>query len=112
MYPSPMGAMDPREVYKHRSLLRKSAPFYFSHDGKTVKDGLPLSFVLEPDEWRRAKRKNNNQCRLLQAPPAEGSTRRSCCPQKNVGVLGGLLLLKYSGKPIQELIRKWNTFMT
>ena len=51
----PMGMMDPKEVLEHRSLLRKNAPFYFSHDGKTVKDGLPLSFVLDPEEWRRAK---------------------------------------------------------
>ena len=67
----PLGAMDPREVYKHRSLLRKSAPFYFSHDGKTVKDGLPLSFVLEPDEWRRAKRKIITNAASYKAP-AEG----------------------------------------
>ena len=38
----PMGMMDPKEVLEHRSLLRKNAPFYFSHKGKTVKDGAYL----------------------------------------------------------------------
>jgi hypothetical protein len=52
----PMGMMDPKEVLHHRALLRKEVPFYFSHNGKTVKDGLPISFVLDSDEWRRAKR--------------------------------------------------------
>ncbi len=65
----PLGAMDPREVYKHRSLLRKNAPFYFSHKGKTVKDGMPLSFVLESDEWRRAKRKIITNSATYKAPP-------------------------------------------
>jgi len=51
----PLGMMDPKEVLKHRSLLRRNVPFYFSYKGKTVKDGLPLSFVIDPEEWRRAK---------------------------------------------------------
>ena len=51
----PMGMVDPKEVLKHRASVRKNTPFYFSYEGKTVKDGLPLSFVLDPEEWRRAK---------------------------------------------------------
>jgi hypothetical protein len=65
----PMGMMDPKEVLSHRSLLRKSAPFYFSYQGKTVKDGLPVSFVLTPTEWRRAKRVITTNASYYKAPP-------------------------------------------
>ena len=65
----PMGMMDPKEVLEHRSILRKGAPFYFSYNGKTVKDGLPLSFVIDPDEWRRAKRIITTNASYYKAPP-------------------------------------------
>jgi hypothetical protein len=64
----PMGVMDPKEVLEHRSLLRKSAPFYFSHQGKTVKDGVPVSFVLTPTEWRRAKHVITTNSAVWKAP--------------------------------------------
>mgnify|MGYP001268021417 FL=1 len=64
----PMGMMDPKEILKHRSKIRKNAPLYFSSDGKTVKDGLPLSFVLDPEEWRRAKRKIVTNSSVWKAP--------------------------------------------
>ena len=64
----PLGMMDPKEVLENRSRLRKSAPFYFSYGGKTVKDGLPLSFVLDADEWRRAKRVITTNASVWKAP--------------------------------------------
>jgi len=64
----PLGAMDPKEVLKHRSALRKTTPFYFSHAGRTVKDGIPLSFVLDPTEWRRAKRVITTNAAYYKAP--------------------------------------------
>ncbi|MAH48821.1 hypothetical protein CMI37_23540 [Candidatus Pacearchaeota archaeon] len=51
----PLGVLDIHEVYNNRIIMRKGAPSYFSHNGKTIKDGELLSFVLEPEEWRRAK---------------------------------------------------------
>jgi hypothetical protein len=65
----PLGMMDPKEVLKHRSALRKNPPFYFSYEGKTVKDGLPLSFVIDPDEWRRAKSVMTTNSAFYKAPP-------------------------------------------
>jgi hypothetical protein len=65
----PMGAMDPKEVLEYRSKMRKGAPFYFSHQGKTIKDGLPLSFVIDPAEWRRAKRVITTNASYYRAPP-------------------------------------------
>lgn len=64
----PMGILDPKEVLKHRSQIRKNPRLYFSHEGKTVKDGVPLSFVLDPEEWRRAKRKIVTNSAVWKAP--------------------------------------------
>ena len=65
----PMGMLDPKEVLDHRSILRKNVPFYFSYNGKTVKDGLPVSFVIDPEEWRRAKRTITTNASYYKAPP-------------------------------------------
>jgi hypothetical protein len=65
----PMGMMDPKEVLEYRSRLRKNPPFYFSYKGQTVKDGVPLSFVIDPEEWRRAKRVITTNASYYKAPP-------------------------------------------
>ena len=83
----PMGVVDPKEVLGHRSLLRKNAPFYFSYEGKTVKDGLPLSFVLEPEEWRRAKRVITTNSSVWKAPP-EGMPTEKLPPEERLMSLG------------------------
>jgi len=67
----PLGMMDPKEVLQHRSLLRRNTPFYFSYQGQTVKEGLPLSFVIDPQEWRRAKHVITTNASVWKAP-AEG----------------------------------------
>jgi hypothetical protein len=64
----PLGIMDPKEVLEHRSRLRKNAPFYFSYEGKTIKDGVPVSFVLDPQEWRRAKHVITTNASTWKAP--------------------------------------------
>ena len=64
----PMGMMDPKEILTYRATLRKDTPFYFSYKGKTVKDGLPLSFVLDPEEWRRAKHTITTNSSIWKAP--------------------------------------------
>ncbi len=83
----PLGMMDPKEVLGHRSLLRKSAPFYFSHNGQTVKDGLPLSFVLDADEWRRAKHIITTNSAAWKAP-AEGLPTEQLPPEERRVSLG------------------------
>ena len=65
----PLSMIDPKEVYQYKSTLKKNVPFYFSYENKTVKDGIPLSFVLEPEEWRRAKRVIISNSALYKAPP-------------------------------------------
>jgi len=79
----PMGMMDPKEVQTHRSRLRKNPPFYFSYEGKTVKDGLPLSFVIDPDEWRRAKHVITTNSRVWKAPD-EGMPTEKLPPEERL----------------------------
>jgi hypothetical protein len=66
----PFGALDLEEVKRARSSLSRKKPFYFSFGGKTVRDGLPLSFTLDAREWRRARDvvKSNSKTYY---PPAE-----------------------------------------
>ena len=35
--------------------MSQKRPFYFSFEGKTVRDGLPLGFTFDTAEWRRAR---------------------------------------------------------
>ena len=84
----PMGMMDPKEVLECRSLLRKSAPFYFSHNGKTVKDGLPLSFVIDPEEWRRAKHTITTNASVWRAPDDGGIPTEKLPPEEQLVSLG------------------------
>ena len=65
----PLSLLDPKEVYRYKSVLKKNVPFYFEYEGKTVKDGAPLSFVLESEEWRRAKHVITSNSALYKAPP-------------------------------------------
>jgi hypothetical protein len=83
----PMGMMDPKEVLGCRSLLRKNVPFYFSYNGKTVKDGLPLSFVIDPHEWRRAKRVITTNASVWKAPD-EGIPTEKLPPEERLISLG------------------------
>jgi len=80
--------MDPKEVLEYRSSLRKNAPFYFSHNGKTVRDGLPLSFVIDPEEWRRAKRTITTNASYFKAPPVGEMPSEPLPPEERYVSLG------------------------
>ena len=86
----PMGMIDPKEVQTHRSLLRKSAPFYFSHNGATVKDGIPLSFVLDAEEWRRAKHVITTNASVWKAPDEGMPTEKLPLEERLVSLGYGL----------------------
>ena len=86
----PMGMMDPKEVLTHRSKLRKNPPFYFSYEGKTVKDGLPLSFVMDPEEWRRAKHTITTNSSVWKAPDEGIPTEKLPCEERLISLGYGL----------------------
>ena len=86
----PMGMLDPKEVLQYRSLLRKNAPFYFSYNGQTVKDGLPLSFVLDPQEWRRAKSVITTNASVWKAPDEGMPTEKLPADERLVSLSYGL----------------------
>jgi hypothetical protein len=86
----PMGMLDPKEVLESRSVLRKSGPFYFSHNGKTVKDGIPVSFVLTPEEWRRAKHVITNNSAVWKAPDEGIPTEKLPPDQRRLSLSYGL----------------------
>jgi hypothetical protein len=75
----PLGMMDPKELLKHRAKVQKKKTFYFSHEGRTVRDGHPISFVMEPDEWRRAKHTITTNASMWKAP-AEGELPTELLP--------------------------------
>jgi len=86
----PMGMLDPKEVLESRSVLRKSGPFYFSHNGKTVKDGIPVSFVLTPEEWRRAKHVITTNSAVWKAPDEGIPTEKLPPDQRRLSLSYGL----------------------
>lgn len=86
----PMGMLDPKEVLESRSVLRKSGPFYFSYNGETVKDGIPVSFVLTPEEWRRAKHVITNNSAVWKAPDEGIPTEKLPPDQRRLSLSYGL----------------------
>ena len=82
--------LDPKEVLESRSVLRKSGLFYFSHNGKTVKDGIPVSFVLTPEEWRRAKHVVTTNSAVWKAPDEGIPTEKLPPAQRRLSLSYGL----------------------
>ena len=83
----PMGILDPKEVLAHRAKIRSGEPLYFSYEGKTVKDGALISFVLDPAEWRRAKSVITTNASVWKAPP-QGMPTEKLPPEERLVSLG------------------------
>ena len=109
----PMGIMDPKEVLKHRAALRKNAPYYFSYEGKTVQDGLPLSFVLDATEWRRAKHTITTNSSVWKAPD-EGIPTEKLPPEERLISLSYGLEDVFGGGPegTQQEIKSFHDLTT
>ena len=74
----PFGVVDLEEVIKARQYLSTKEGVYFSHQGRTVRDGVPLGFTFEVTEWRRARDviKANSRSYYPPLPGEEKPTRR------------------------------------
>ena len=46
----------------HRDAIRGPKSFFFSHQGKTVRDGLYLGFTFFPSDWPKFKHHVKDQC--------------------------------------------------
>jgi len=66
----PFGVSNLDEAKRARQHLSHDGGYYFSYEGKTVCDGLPLSFTFDTTEWRRAKNVIKSNSRTYY-PPAE-----------------------------------------
>ena len=86
----PLGMLDPKELLKHRAKVQKKKTFYFSHKGKTVRDGYPISFVMEPEEWRRAKHTITTNASVWKSTDGESIPREKLPPEER------LVSLKYN----------------
>ena len=75
----PFGVCDLEEVKRARQKMSRKAPCYFSYEGKTVCDGLPLGFTFDTAEWRRAKNIIKSNSRSYY-PPLEGEMPSQLLP--------------------------------
>jgi|TARA_A100000172_G_scaffold63323_1_gene42708 hypothetical protein len=108
----PMGMMDPKEVLRHRAALRKDAPYYFSYEDKTVKDGAPVSFVLTPEEWRRAKHIITTNSSVWKAPDS-GAPTEKLPPEERLLSLGyGLADVFGGGTGVEQEINSFYDLTT
>jgi len=67
----PFGIYNPHQAKAARKLIASKKPFYFSYEEKTVRDGIPLGFTFDANEWKRARDviKSNSKTYY---PPLEG----------------------------------------
>ena len=95
----PLGMLDPKELLKHRAKVQKKKTFYFSHEGKTVRDGHPVSFVMDPEEWRRAKHTITTNAAVWKAPDHDGIPTEKLPPEERLVSLGYGLEDVFGGGP-------------
>ena len=58
----PYGIYNPDIVSEHRDSIRGPDSFFLSHQGKTVRDNMYLSFTFAPEDWPKFKHHVKAQC--------------------------------------------------
>jgi len=58
----PFGVYHTGIVRDYRAAIRGEESFFFSHHGKTVRDGLYLGFTFFPEDWPKFKHHVKDQC--------------------------------------------------
>tara|TARA_R110002020_G_scaffold6878_12_gene29208 strand:- start:13041 stop:13943 length:903 start_codon:yes stop_codon:yes gene_type:complete len=67
----PFGAYNPFEAQSMRLEIRKREDFYFSFEGGTIRDGLPLGFTFDESGWKQARDIIKSNSRMYY-PPEQG----------------------------------------
>ena len=58
----PHGIYNTENIKSYRDAIRGPGTFSFSHNEKTVRDGLYLGFTFSPEHWPKFKWHMKNQC--------------------------------------------------
>ena len=66
----PLGLFNIEEVRKYRKTIKdKEKNFFFTHENKTVKDDLPLSFTMTGEDFKLCRRHINKKTSREYLPP-------------------------------------------
>jgi len=69
----PLSAYDIHSVREHRrAISNKESNFFLMHDGKTVKDGIPISFTMFGEDFKLCRRAINEKTTREYLPPSPG----------------------------------------
>ena len=69
----PMGLFDVGQVREYRKEIKdKEKNFFFTHENKTVKDDLPLSFTMTGEDFKLCRRHINKKTSKEYLPPLPG----------------------------------------
>ena len=67
----PLSAYDIHSIRQHRrAISSKESNFFLMHDSKTVKDGIPISFTMFGEDFKRCRRAINKKTTREYLPPS------------------------------------------
>jgi hypothetical protein len=66
------GIFDPTVLRSYRKKISSSKGFYLSHKDKTIRDGLPICFTFDGEDFKRFRRDVREKGTPGWYPPAEG----------------------------------------
>tara|TARA_B100000085_G_scaffold238268_1_gene227679 strand:- start:860 stop:1717 length:858 start_codon:yes stop_codon:yes gene_type:complete len=70
----PMSFFDFSKIRENRKLIRdKQKNFYFIFNNKCIKDGLPLSFTMFGEDFKKCRRHINKKTTKEYLPPSQGN---------------------------------------
>ena len=71
----PLALFDLSKIRENRKLIRdKEKNFFFIFNNKTVKDGLPLSFTMFGEDFKKCRQQINKKTTKEYLPPSQGES--------------------------------------
>jgi hypothetical protein len=69
----PLSTYDVYRIREHRrAISNKDTNFFLSHNGKTIKDGIPISFTMFGEDFKKCRRAINQKTSREYLPPLPG----------------------------------------